>query len=221
MGRTIPLADDSNLPLSIYQTLSFSFLLAGMAAVIAISTTLCGIGFGRKTEEKESDSSSHKKEEENLDSNISKASSEKQEDETTVSEDGKENDIEKIELPLPPAKQLRGTYSCNNFMTKSASTRNLGKNTSMRMPRSMSMARRDREVKKKAKVKADDSVWMKTIILGEKCKVRREEEDDSMGKNISTYHPESVNSRQNSSPDINATPSQEKGVARKEEEELS
>ncbi|KAJ6406537.1 hypothetical protein OIU84_010112 [Salix udensis] len=155
------------------------------------------------------------------------------------SQDIKESDAQETkELPLPPAMQLAAeTISANNCIKKSASTRSLSsmsmKAISMKLPRSMSMARRDgddrKNQKKKGKPKHEDSVWMKTIILGEKCKVPDEDEAviyDGKGKRISTYHKKasssfSVMSRQNSQIDINAIPSQdrEKGVSREEGEE--
>ena len=65
--------------------------------------------------------------------------------------------------------------------------------------------------KKKGKLKVEDSVWMKTIILGEKCVP--DEEDDAViyegkGKKISAYHPKSCMSvsRQCSSMEPNALP---------------
>lgn len=56
---------------------------------------------------------------------------------------------------------------------------------------------REEKVKKdhiKSKLfKHEDSIWKKTIILGEKCRVPEEEEDDILydekGNKFSTYHP--------------------------------
>ncbi|CAK7352912.1 unnamed protein product [Dovyalis caffra] len=152
------------------------------------------------------------------------------------SQDIKENDAQEVkELPLPPAMLMTAeTTPANNFMKKSASTRSLSsvsmKAMSMKLPRSMSLAWKDGEEKnnqkKKGKLKHEDSVWMKTIILGEKCKVPDEDEAviyDGKGKRISTYHKKasssfSAMSRQNSQIDLKAIPSQdrEKGVSRKD-----
>ncbi|KAL3650741.1 hypothetical protein CASFOL_007144 [Castilleja foliolosa] len=45
---------------------------------------------------------------------------------------------------------------------------------------------------KEKKLKPEDSIWKKTIILGEKCRVPDEDEDDILydenGNRISTYH---------------------------------
>ncbi|KAG8375689.1 hypothetical protein BUALT_Bualt10G0126500 [Buddleja alternifolia] len=51
--------------------------------------------------------------------------------------------------------------------------------------------------KKEKKLKHEDSIWKKTIILGEKCRVPDEDDDDNYilydekGNRISTYHPKS------------------------------
>ncbi|KAF2287041.1 hypothetical protein GH714_037122 [Hevea brasiliensis] len=192
-----------------------------MAAAIALSTTLCGVRFRRRSEPKSSDSPNIPAE--NCNSTTSPLPSDFPPLETTVeSQDRNENEApERTELPLPPAKQLRETFSYNNLLTKSMSTRNIGKNMSLKIPRTMSMARRDREdkniQKKKGKLKHEDSVWMKTIILGEKCKVPDEDEPviyDGKGNRISTYHPKLPGSlsisRQNSFVDVNAIPSQQR-----------
>ncbi|GFQ07722.1 hypothetical protein PHJA_002916200 [Phtheirospermum japonicum] len=52
-------------------------------------------------------------------------------------------------------------------------------------------SRREHRHKEK-KLKPEDSIWKKTIILGEKCRVPDEDEDDILydekGNRISTYH---------------------------------
>ncbi|CAI0381647.1 unnamed protein product [Linum tenue] len=123
-------------------------------------------------------------------------------------------------LPLPPSKQLRATYSCNNFVaTTFISRKNLTKAMSMNLKRNVSEAKKqDREERKnkREKMRNEDSVWMKTIILGEKCKVPDQEDDmdvifDGKGRKVSTYHPRTMSSyglsRTNSSIDHTAIPS--------------
>ncbi|KAI3454153.1 hypothetical protein Pfo_010816 [Paulownia fortunei] len=65
------------------------------------------------------------------------------------------------------------------------------------------------------KLKHEDSIWKKTIILGEKCKVPDEDEDailyDENGNRISTYHRKNTGSsmsfsRQNSCTDQDSDP---------------
>ena len=116
---------------------------------------------------------------------------------TLDSGDKAENDddgLQNKELPLPPAMtKLRETNSCKNLtkspskrkidttiIKKSMATRKIDSNLSLKMPRSLSvMITRDREEKnrKKGKLKHEDSIWTKTIILGEKCKVSEESEE--------------------------------------------
>ncbi|KAG8381789.1 hypothetical protein BUALT_Bualt05G0009300 [Buddleja alternifolia] len=66
------------------------------------------------------------------------------------------------------------------------------------------------------KLKHEDSIWKKTIILGEKCRVPDEDDDtilyDENGNRISTYHPKNTVgirsfSRQNSSVHQGSIPS--------------
>lgn len=49
--------------------------------------------------------------------------------------------------------------------------------------------------RREKKLNHEDSVWKKTIILGEKCRVPNDEDDavfyDEKGNRISTYHPKS------------------------------
>ncbi|EEF46090.1 conserved hypothetical protein [Ricinus communis] len=225
-----------------------------MAAAIAISTTLCGVRFRRRSasQSKSSESSPSSKPAENLNITTSlpspspsrsplkikiekamaaasrqhqKQQQQPQQQDAVESECGKEKQKEEFEikeLPLPPSKQLKETFSCKNLLTKSASTRNLVRNMSIKIPRSMSMARKDQQEdkiyhKKKGKLKHEDSIWMKTIILGEKCKVPDEDQDaaiyDSKGNRITTYHPKTPRSlpvsRQNSFIEPSAIPSQD------------
>ncbi|XP_011099173.1 uncharacterized protein LOC105177619 [Sesamum indicum] len=64
-----------------------------------------------------------------------------------------------------------------------------------------------RRVEKKLNHVHEESIWKKTIILGEKCRVREEDDDailyDENGKRISAYRPKKFTSisRQNSSSD--------------------
>lgn len=65
---------------------------------------------------------------------------------------------------------------------------------SMKLPRSLSTAKREENhQQKKGDLNSEDTVWMKTIILGEKCKVPAEDDAaviyDGKGNRISAYHP--------------------------------
>ncbi|KAM6541838.1 hypothetical protein CsatB_006285 [Cannabis sativa] len=114
----------------------------------------------------------------------------------------------KEEASFHPKKVMRGTYSFKELKkTITAGS------SSIKVRRSLSLIARGRPesqiknedtinsssnddtTKKKGKRKMDhqESIWMKTIILGEKCKVSDEEEEaviyERKGKKISAYHP--------------------------------
>lgn len=127
------------------------------------------------------------------------------------------------ELPLPPARKaaLRGTYSCNNMVLQKSGSikKKLSASLTIQMPRSLSMPKKrdgeeDKYVRKK-KLKAENSILVRPIILGEKCRVLDEEEEGDedhsqrMPKNR-IYHPRSLSSisisRTNSKIDMNVIP---------------
>ncbi|KAK9946255.1 hypothetical protein M0R45_011728 [Rubus argutus] len=152
-----------------------------------------------------------------------------QESETVDKEKEDGADLKSKELPLPPGKKALGlgadktTNSCNpsnvdttpSQMKKSASERRLLSNLSIKLPRSLSMAKKGERVKeeynkrkngKLSMAKQEDTIWMKTIILGEKCRVPDDDElviYDAKGRRIPAYHPKS---RQNSFIDLTAIP---------------
>lgn len=154
-----------------------------------------------------------------------------QESETVDKEKEDGADFKSKELPLPPGKKALGlgadktTNSCNasnvdttpSQMKKSASERRLLSNLSIKLPRSLSMAKKGEKVKeeynkrkngKLSMAKQEDTIWMKTIILGEKCRVPDDDElviYDAKGRRIPAYHPKS---RQNSFIDPTAIPNQ-------------
>lgn len=145
-----------------------------------------------------------------------------------------ENDgLQNKELPLPPAMMTSKESQSSNNLTRSMSTRKvttfMGKKSlstrkserslSIKLPRSLSAMGQDREDKngKKGKLKHEDSIWTKTIILGEKCKVSDEDDDaiiyENKGNRISAYHKKTQStmslSRQTSHVEPNAILGQE------------
>lgn len=206
MARTIPLTDN---PLIIHPAipLPFSLLAAAMAAAIAILTGLCGY---RKKSSNPSSPPSIKP----LDSplnfpappenpsilppppppQLEARSGPEEANESITKNRSEETKDQTTTLPLPPAlKTLRETNSCNNF---SSSTRKLSSSLSVKVPRTMSMGKvQDQFQRKKGKLKAEDSILIRPIILGEKCRVPADEDDavlyDGKGKRITTYHPKS------------------------------
>jgi len=223
MGRRVPLGNIS----LIHPFLHFSILAASFAATIAIITTICSFRFRRKSEPtppkaepldttnetavdtKESVSSKHEHEHENSPP-IEK---------TEQKSETENNEFMIKELPLPPAMlHPKESFTPNN-MKRAASERKTSFSLSLKMPtlpRNLSIAKNWdhlKEEKFKPLVKTEESVWMKTIILGDKC-VPDEEDDpvifEGKGKKISAYHPKTISSmsmsvsRQNSFLDSDA-----------------
>ncbi|CAA0404908.1 unnamed protein product [Arabidopsis thaliana] len=117
-----------------------------------------------------------------------------------------DNSEEEFELPLPPGRKgtIRGTYSCNNMvLRRSMSTKKkLSASLTIQMPRSLSMVlKRDKEEDKsvrKKKPNAENSVLVRPIILGERCRVLDAEEGDEDQSqrmpNNRIYRPRSMSS---------------------------
>lgn len=195
MGRRIPTNENPLRP----PELSFSLLAVGLAATIAMIAALCGV-----QSRKRSSPSPSPKATEKSGGFISAATTTTMTSlltppnpaeplEPMASTDNKETQDK--ELPLPPAmKQMEETDSSNR-LTKSASDRKMTMSLSRKLSRSMSMAKRDENHRRrKGKFNPEDSIWKKTIILGEKCKVPDEDDAavyDGKGNRISTYHPKS------------------------------
>ncbi|KAG6624445.1 hypothetical protein I3843_16G029000 [Carya illinoinensis] len=189
MGRRIPLNEK---PL-IHPLLSFSLLVVGIAAAMATITALCGSRFRRRTSPPSSAPPPFETAEKpDLVDSTAITMTMTSSPPPKAAEPVESEDILDNKLPLPPAmKQMGESYSCRN-MTKSSPYRKTSMNLSMKLPRSLSLARREENRQRKEQLKMEDSVWMKTIILGEKCKVPDEEDAviyDGKGKRISAYHP--------------------------------
>ncbi|GAU31305.1 hypothetical protein TSUD_315140 [Trifolium subterraneum] len=241
MGRSVPL-DDITL---IHPLLHFSFLAAGFAATIAIITVICTDLFRKKSQPDEpkiepSDVSKVLNDSSVPSTALATRNSSQHEQENPPPTDDKDkpetdnnNEFLIKELPLPPAMLVPKEPFSGSHMKRVTSERRASFSLSMKMPRSLSLARnwdhlKEEKIKKnwdhlkedknkikknwdhlkqehiKPKLKQEpDSVWMKTIILGEKC-VPDEEDDpiifEGKGKKIAAYHPKSTMSmsRQNS-----------------------
>jgi hypothetical protein len=227
MGRSVPL---DNITL-IHPLLHFSFFAAGFAATIAIITVICTDRFRRKSQPvppkiEPSDVSKVLNDSSLPSTAVATRNSSRHEQEnpppTTDDKDKPETDNNEFtikELPLPPAMLVPKEPFSGNNMKRVTSERRASFSLSMKMPRSLSLAKnwdhlKEEKIKKnwdhlkeehiKPKLKPEqDSVWMKTIILGEKC-VPDDEDDpiifEGKGKKIAAYHPKSTMSisRQNS-----------------------
>ncbi|MED6134589.1 hypothetical protein PIB30_038304 [Stylosanthes scabra] len=107
------------------------------------------------------------------------------------------------ELPLSTSK---------SFHMRRDTSKRLSFNMSLKFPKSFSMAKNQEGNdggKNKDKLIKDDAIWMKTIILGEKCNPDEEEEEiiyeEGKGRRMSfsAYHPRMSLSRQSSQIDDN------------------
>ncbi|MED6192151.1 hypothetical protein PIB30_007326 [Stylosanthes scabra] len=182
----------------------------GLAATIAIITSMCSlVSFKRKKEDTTLSTSAPL---ETLDptSTITQDLNDPCSAETKDCKIAVEEQEEIKELPLPPALQQpkdSSTLPSNNNFKRATSERKTAFSLSIKVKRTLSVAKnwehkleekreREREKEKeKGNIKGklpEDSIWMKTIILGEKCKT--EEVDDPIiyegkGKRIAAYHP--------------------------------
>ncbi|KAI3468110.1 hypothetical protein Pfo_024773 [Paulownia fortunei] len=101
-------------------------------------------------------------------------------------------------LPPPPGGHPMRAASCQHQHQRSNSAASkLVSSMSMRVLGSggsgrQSSRREGKPRNRDKKMKQEDSIWKKTIILGEKCKVPEEDDDsilyDENGHRISTYH---------------------------------
>ncbi|TKY74895.1 hypothetical protein E2542_SST03660 [Spatholobus suberectus] len=183
MGRRVPI---ENLSL-IHPVLYLSFLAASMAII----TALCSFRFRRKSSSSPPPPLSDPVEiAKDLDATPPSNTAPQPE---TVNESNNEEQVK--ELPLPPSMQHPKDPFISEKMKRVTSERKAPLSLSIKMPRSLSVARNWDQIKeeknKGPKLKAEDSVWMKTIILGDKC-VPDEEGDpvifEGRGKRIAAYH---------------------------------
>ncbi|XP_023002698.1 uncharacterized protein LOC111496482 [Cucurbita maxima] len=210
---------DENL--LIHPAISLTLMAAGMVTAIAMITALCGVRSRRSPSPSEASSKTADKKQ---DINGSRTTTSSTAGATPAAgdsgDDGGETEEFMKELPLPPKMQQVASPSPPSQIAKSASERRLKHMTGMNMevPRSHSVARKDLEEggeRRKEKMKEEELIWKKTIILGEKCRVSDEEDGviyEGKGKRISAYHPRSPSSmsisisRQSSAIDAEALP---------------
>lgn len=225
MGRRIPTSEIH----IIHPILSFSLLAAGMAAAIALISGLCGVRCRKRSSSPSPSSSKLERRDDfphasttTLPSSSSSSQGKEVLDENEAA--GGDNNNADEQLRLPPAmttkRAIKGTYSFKDLKVAAS--------LSMKLTRSLSMARMSKEESsssssnyggKKGKLLKStdhqDSIWMKTIILGEKCRVPEREEEaviyEGQGRKISAYHPRTASSlsisRQSSFIDQEAIPS--------------
>ncbi|KAK4274564.1 hypothetical protein QN277_017765 [Acacia crassicarpa] len=186
MGRRIPFADNNNhnLLLLIHPFLYYSFLAATLAASIVIISALCGVRSRKKPSSPPPSDHLHTTKHYDAGS-------------PPTNESGNRSN----EIPVPPAMQQQSKESGSTSNMRKANNSEHGSSFSLRKgPRNLSVSKSGdlkENGRKKEKLKAEESVWMKTIILGEKCVP--DEEDNAViyegkGKKISAYHPRNSSS---------------------------
>ncbi|KAK2986153.1 hypothetical protein RJ640_019559 [Escallonia rubra] len=135
---------------------------------------------------------------------------------------------EQVQQPLPPPPRMSHlrAASCHFQSSSTASEGKLSSSMSMRVQQGGAMlsrqssrrenfdSKREKKLKHERKLKHEDSIWKKTIILGEKCRVPNEDDAvvcDEKGHIIPAYHRKIASSflvsRQTSGIDPDAIPS--------------
>ncbi|CAL5378688.1 unnamed protein product [Camellia sinensis] len=229
MGRKILVGENPSL----HPIISLSLFIASMVAIFALVSSLCIM---RKKSPHLS--SSQRKSIDNANA-VSQPPNEvamrttpemitEPPSTTTVELDGAKDVAqpknEEPPLPLPPPPgmpHLRGAISYHNRTDSSASQGKVSLSMSMTVQggggmSSRELSRREDQTNKRQdkNLMQEDSIWKKTIILGEKCRVPDEDDTilyDEKGNRISTYHPKTPSSlalsRQTSSIDPEVIPS--------------
>ncbi|XP_010519847.1 PREDICTED: uncharacterized protein LOC104799160 [Tarenaya hassleriana] len=192
-----------------------------MASVMSLFTGLCGFRKKPPAPEKESGERSFSPEKETVNTKTNGLQPEEPPKMRHSNASEIDPDAANLELPLPPArKALRETNSFNNKAMKSAPRKKLSASLSIQITKAMSMSvRRDGEAEKssrKKKSKAENSILVRPIILGEKCRGFDDDSDEDSALRMQrnrTYHPRSMSSitlsRTNSRIDPNAIPEKE------------
>lgn len=231
MGRIFPPDYHHHHHYSTFPLLSLSLFILSIATTLSIVTALCGF-LNRKEEggaevgvDKDGDNSEKNKGGETLMSPT--ANNGEAQDEAAAEVGEGQNDDGSMNQPLPPPPSMRSAsyhYRSSSQASPGPAHTKLASSMSMRVPGmgSRQASKRDDvfggggggDKKRDKKLKHEDSIWKKTIILGEKCKVHDEDEDeilyDEEGNRITPYHPKTSStvpmSRQSSAIDEDALP---------------
>lgn len=164
MGRGVPAYGNVSVDRIL---LSYAFFAAGVAATLSIIIAMCGLITGRKEEPTSNKDIPDKTESDDV-------AGENPTTTTTGQTSQSEGDTaaNSKELPFPPGSKLRASQSSvlrSNSEKPTLTTKNFRVTMSMRKAKA-SMT--DINIQKKEKnMTRDDSIWMKPIILGEKCRV--------------------------------------------------
>ncbi|CAK9152095.1 unnamed protein product [Ilex paraguariensis] len=217
MGRKVPTGENQ----SIHPVLLLSLIMACIAATIAIVSSLCGSLSRKKSPPS---SAARNKTAENSDviiptpDDATRSTIAAVELGETADTAQQQNTELQQPLPPPPGMHHMRAASYHHWTDSTTSQGKLSSSMSMRvlgsgMTSRQSSRREDNDKKREKKLKHEDSIWKKTIILGEKCKVPDEDDTivyDEKGNKIETYHPKTPSSlplsRQTSFLDPNAIP---------------
>lgn len=216
MGRNIPLGEVHPIHHSLVY---FSFMIACISATIAIFSSLCGSLTKKKSPPPPISSNTR---DNNENSFVNGTTSPK---ETSPRYDAsfKRNSTDQRQLqgeesiflqqPLPPPPSMRAnsnlransmtptTHSRSNSsqgkLSASVSMRAFGGSLGSRQSSRREDSNYDNKKRDKKLSKDEDSIWKKQIILGEKCKIPADEDDDTIlydenGNRISAYHPKPI-----------------------------
>lgn len=160
---------------------SYTINVAFVAAIVTLVSSLCGI---KKKKHRTSSP---------LTTREPSADEETQTFEVRIQE--KRDNPPLLDLPPPPAiRSLRASSSYQDLSNSNVTSQKGKLSTSMSMKsiRSFKKASKREEKHEKNKLSHEDSLWKKTIILGEKCRVPDDEEEpvvyDEKGMRIPTFH---------------------------------
>uniref|UniRef100_M1AEQ4 Uncharacterized protein n=1 Tax=Solanum tuberosum TaxID=4113 RepID=M1AEQ4_SOLTU len=222
MGRNIPLGE---IHLIHHSLVYISFMIACFSATIAIFSSLCGSLTKKKSHPPPTTSSNTR--DNNEKSFVNGTTSPKETSprydasfKRNSIDQLQGEDATFLQQPLPPPPSMRATSFNNsnlraNSMTPTTHSRSNSSNSSQgRLSTSVSVrafggdlgsrqssrredSNHDNKKKDKKLSKDEDSIWKKQIILGEKCKIPADEDDDTIlydenGNRISAYHPKPI-----------------------------
>ncbi|CAL9182851.1 unnamed protein product [Musa hybrid cultivar] len=194
MGRRTPIPPDA-----IHPALAFFLVVAWVAATMTVLLSLCAT-CNRKSSTKSSSGSPRSppsNEEQKPAAEATAAQASEEEEEKPPPQETQEERVTVIEMapdvathgPLPPT-----------VLPASASKQKLSLSFSRGLPDKLRASRRERKGGD-----GEDTIWKKTIILGEKCKVGSDDEEEEMvavdenGNRQRSYRPRSQQTSRNNS----------------------
>jgi len=193
MARYFPTGE----PSPHHPLLSYTFLIAFIASIVTIISSLCGF-----TKKKQPSSPTigepttlDEEQTQNLEVRTEEGETKKKKPDNPFLSNTMRRETE-IELLPPPPGMGKLRASSSYHVRSNSNESQIGKlSTSMSM-RSIGAFKKARKKEAgrhaKNKLSHEDSVWKKTIILGEKCRVPDDEEEavvyDEKGRRIPTFH---------------------------------